>query len=111
MILACALIAVIDGDTLDAACPHRLRIRLANIDAPEARACPLEAASAKRALFWLAQGNLAVFPLYQDRYGRTVAHVSTASRDLGAALVATGHARPWPHDNRGRALAPRPEEC
>ncbi len=43
-ILICTLISVTDGDTLRAACPETIRIRIANIDAPEVDACPGRAA-------------------------------------------------------------------
>lgn len=109
--LTCTLISVTDGDTLRAACPEPTRIRLANIDAPERDACPGPAARATAALQALATGPLTVSPLYQDRYGRTVATVQAQGIDLGKAMLATGLAKAWPHSRTGRALTPRPRGC
>jgi micrococcal nuclease len=109
--LTCTLMSVTDGDTLRAACPQPTRIRIANIDAPERDACPGPAARATAALQALVIGHLTVTPLYQDRYGRTVATVEAQGRDLGQAMLATGLAKPWPHSKTGRALAPRPRGC
>lgn len=109
--LTCTLISVTDGDTLRAACPEPVRIRIADIDAPERDTCPGPAARATAALRRLATGPLTVTPLYQDRYGRTVATVEAQGVDLGEAMLATGLANAWPHSKTGRALAPRPRGC
>jgi endonuclease YncB( thermonuclease family) len=109
--LICTLLSVTDGDTLRAACPEPTRIRIADIDAPERDACPGPAALATAALQALATGPLTVTPLYEDRYGRTVATVEAQRRDLGEAMLATGLAKAWPHSKTGRALAPRPRGC
>jgi endonuclease YncB( thermonuclease family) len=109
--LTCTLMSVTDGDTLRAACPEPTRCRIAGIDAPERDACPGPAARATAALQALATGPLTVTPLYQDRYGRTVATVEAQGRDLGRAMVSTGSVQPWPHDRNGRALTPRPRGC
>jgi endonuclease YncB( thermonuclease family) len=109
--LTCFLTSVTDGDTLRAACPEPTRIRIAGIDAPERDECPDPAARATDALQALATGPLTVTPLYQDRYGRTVATVTAQGRDLGQAMLATGLAKAWPHSKTGRALTPRPRGC
>lgn len=110
--LACTLLSVTDGDTIKANCGGQtVRIRIADIDAPERDTCPRQWAAARDAMTRLATGPLAVTPRYQDRYDRTVADVTAQARDLGRAMVATGTARPWPHNARGKAMTPRPRGC
>ena len=92
-------VRVIDGDTLDVAGE---RVRIANIDTPEmppkAR-CASEAEGALRARDELralvSAGPVVLERTGTDRYGRTLARVSVDGVDAGAALVASGHARPW----------------
>lgn len=98
-------IAVVDGDTLRLGTE---RIRLANIDAPEAgdRArCLAERNLARLAterLRELTRGQrLDVRREGKDRYGRTLARVRVNGRDVGERLVAEGYAAPW----RGRREA------
>jgi endonuclease YncB( thermonuclease family) len=88
---------VIDGDSLRVA---GVEIRLYGIDAPEYRqycfrrgrpwACGVEATRTLRAL--IAARPVACRAREEDRYGRTVASCSVEGRDLGAAMVAGGHA-------------------
>ena len=88
---------VIDGDSLVVA---GVEIRLFGIDAPEYRqycfrrgrpwACGVEATRTLRAL--IAARPVACRAREEDRYGRTVATCSVDGRDLGAAMVAGGHA-------------------
>lgn len=112
---SCRVWKVVDGDTLDALCagwPPVVRVRIADIDAPKRAGCPAQAERATQALAALLDGQpVEVTPLYTDPYDRTVARVTVDGRDVGAAMLATRHARPWPHDTRGRATAPRPEGC
>lgn len=110
-LLLCTLISVTDGDTIRAACPDTVRIRIANIDAPERDKCPRPAARAAGALLALAQGPLTVQPLYTDHYGRIVATVASRDGDLAEALLSLRVVKPWPHDMRGRPLAKRPRGC
>lgn len=110
-ILFCTLISVTDGDTLRAACPDEIRIRIANIDAPEKVECPRPAARAAGALLALAQGPLTVRPLYTDRHGRTVATVEAPGGDLGKALLSLKVVKPWPHDAQGKPLKKKPRGC
>ncbi|MDZ7905185.1 MAG: thermonuclease family protein [Cypionkella sp.] len=105
MIMTCILIAITDGDTIRTDCG---RIRIANIDAPETRVCPVEADAATRHLATLINGTLTVNALYTDRYGRIVGVITDNGRDVGAAMVTSGHAQPWPHSPSGRALTARP---
>ena len=86
-------------------------MRIADIDAPERRACPGPAATATEALRGQLIGPITVAPLYTDRYGRIVATVTAAGQDIGQAMLATGHAKPWPHSATGRALTRRPRGC
>ena len=100
--------AVIDGDTLEVKARIWLgqevttRVRLAGIDAPEARSdCAQEQILAVRAVALLKDrlGDPAV-QLYDITYGkyagRILARVETADgEDLGRALLAAGLARPY----------------
>lgn len=88
---------IIDGDSIVVA---GVEIRLYGIDAPEYRqycfrrgrpwACGVEATRTLRAL--IANRPVACRAREQDRYGRTVAVCSVGGADLGAAMVAGGHA-------------------
>ena len=88
---------VIDGDSLVVA---GVEIRLYGIDAPEYRQpcfrrgrpwrCGIDATRALRAM--IAGRPVACRSREEDRYGRTVATCSVEGRDLGAAMVAGGHA-------------------
>jgi endonuclease YncB( thermonuclease family) len=88
---------VIDGDSLTVA---GVEIRLYGIDAPEYRQycfrrgrawpCGIDATRTLRAL--IANRPVACRAREEDRYGRTVASCSVEGRDLGAAMVAGGHA-------------------
>jgi endonuclease YncB( thermonuclease family) len=96
--IARAEVRVIDGDTLVL---DGLRVRLAAIDAPEARqACrdrqgqswPCGLA-ARAALAELVEGeSVRCEARGQDRYGRTVARCLAGQKDLGAELVRRGMA-------------------
>lgn len=111
---SCRAASVTDGDSLRVACGpwQTAPVRLADLDAPARDACPAQATAATAALQALVDGQpLHVTPRYRDRWGRIVATVETPAGDVGAQLLATRHARPWPHDNTGHALAPRPEGC
>jgi len=88
---------VIDGDSLIVA---GVEIRLYGIDAPEYRqycfrrgrpwACGVDATRSLRAL--IAERAVSCRAHEKDRYGRIVAACSVAGSDLGAAMVAGGHA-------------------
>ena len=91
------LAQVIDGDSLVVA---GVEIRLYGIDAPEYRqycfrrgrpwACGVDATRTLRTL--IAARPVACRAREEDRYGRTVASCAVEGRDLGAAMVAGGHA-------------------
>lgn len=124
--------SVIDADTFDIACAGgpTLRLRLRDVDAPEMTGPCAERGRAARALVeaHLGPGEdvagviVSVRAAYADRWGRAVGEavvlegawlgwpLADAIRALGEdAGVET--LRPWPHDDRGRALAPRPDWC
>ena len=99
---------VVDGDTLGARVAVWLGqelsvlVRIRGVDAPELRGrCAserVEARVAQRALEALVAGHAVVLTRIEgDKYfGRVVADVATPEAgDLGAALVAGGHARPY----------------
>ena len=92
---------VIDGDTIRYG---GIKIRLADIDAPEVFSpkCPSEAARGHRATERLLELiNAGPFDLVragardEDRYGRKLRVIERAGHSLGATLVAEGLARPW----------------
>lgn len=88
---------VVDGDTVWIAGE---KIRLQGIDAPEMRgSCPDErrraALAAERLRQMLAGAAPVVIRSGLDRYGRTLATINVAGRDLGKELVAEGLARVW----------------
>lgn len=92
---------VIDGDTLHVG---GVRIRLADIDAPELRSakCASELARARQATQRLNQllneGPVQIVPAGyrdEDRYGRKLRVIERNGRSLGGVLVSEGLARPW----------------
>jgi endonuclease YncB( thermonuclease family) len=89
--VACRVVSVSDGDTLNAICGdrQRVKVRISGIDAPELRQSYGHAA--KRSLASLCQRKIAeVAVLDIDAYGRAVARVFCAGRDAGAVQVASG---------------------
>ena len=95
-VLVCLVVAVSDGDTLEARCGQagayqQISIRLAEIDAPEKRQ-PYGQRS-KLALSALCFGAWAtIWPLSRDRYGRTVARLECRGKDANAEQVRQGMA-------------------
>lgn len=88
---------VIDGDTIRVA--GRV-IRIRGIDAPEMHGkCAAEVALAQAAAARLRQlvaGGVVVVETGRDRYRRALATIyDPAGRDLGAALITAGLARPY----------------
>jgi endonuclease YncB( thermonuclease family) len=104
--VAATLIRVIDGDTLIVRARVWLdlevvtRVRLRGVNAPELRARDEEergrAEAARAFVAALAEGaTLTLTEIGQDKYGgRVVARVAVGGEDLGASLLAGGHARP-----------------
>jgi endonuclease YncB( thermonuclease family) len=108
------LLRVVDGDTIEARVALWLDqslttlVRLRDVDAPElASTCGHERARAvaarERLAHLLEQGRLLLTDVGRDKYGgRVLARVATPDgADVGALLVAEGHARVW----RGRREA------
>lgn len=96
------VVSVADGDTVDIMTHdhHRVRVRLAEIDAPEHGQPYGEAA--RTALDKLCyQKKVRVDVLDQDSYGRLVAHLYLGSKDLNREMVREGAAwayRRWLRD-------------
>jgi len=112
------VLAVLDGDTLSVAArvwlgqEIAIRVRLAGVDAPEINSdCEHE-----RQLAWAAKRFLEVRAgapviLHDIRYGKYAGRVlarveSDAGEDLGAALLAAGHARAYRGGRRSSWCAP-----
>lgn len=91
------VVAISDGDTLTVRPDggEQLKVRVAEIDAPESRQ-PFGAAS-KRSLANLCfKVRAEIRPQKTDRYGRTVARVTCRGEDASAHQVRTGMA--WVFD-------------
>lgn len=99
------VVRVIDGDTVEigSGANRGERVRIANIDTAEMgaragcdseRALAQAAADAVRERVAAAQ-RIDLNRIGEDRYGRTLAHLSLDGRDLGDDLIAAGLARPW----------------
>lgn len=98
------VLRVLDGDTIEVEVTvwpgHvvRTRVRIGEIDAPELRArCDHErkrAIEARAALAaMVAGGEVVLVGVRPDKYyGRVVADLAVGDRDIGAGLIAAGHA-------------------
>jgi micrococcal nuclease len=108
-----AVVETIDGDTVDLEVswePAHVvteRVRLLGVDTPEVRGPTREAGLAAKAYTaaWLADSGpteLVVCRPARDAFGRLLGRVVSLSKgDLGASLLATGHAVPYdPRDPR-----------
>lgn len=90
-LLICLVVGVHDGDTITVRCGQsdQMKIRLAEIDAPELRQ-PFGKAS-KQALSDAVYGKTVdIEPLKTDRYSRTVARVYVNGREVEWNLIETG---------------------
>lgn len=89
---------VIDGDTIEL---NGETIRLLDIDTPEtfkprcARERGIGLAAKARLVGLLARGNITLDRGGRDRYKRTLAKVYVDGKDVGAVLLAEGHALPY----------------
>ena len=82
-----------DGDSLwiKTTKGERLKIRISQIDAPEI--CQAWGQESKRALAQRLKGKeLQVELLHKDKYERWLARIRVGRDDVGAAMVASGHA-------------------
>ncbi|WP_292933578.1 thermonuclease family protein [Novosphingobium sp. PASSN1] len=103
----CVSLSVHDGDSIR--CGGE-RIRIANIDAPEAPGSP-KCEDGRRASAWcdyaagyrardalqafLSRGPVMIERMGADKYGRTLALVTVNGEDAGRYLVRLGLARHW----------------
>lgn len=102
-----SIVEVIDGDTVELELswePRHTateRVRLLGIDTPELHGATRAAGEAAKlfTLTWLADSGpseLVVCRPARDHFGRLLGHVVSAVKgDLGAALIAAGHAVPY----------------
>lgn len=94
-------ITIVDGDTIALPCdPARglypgcaERVRLAGIDAPETWHPRCDA---ERVAGLLRGHRIEITRIGRDRYGRTLAHLTSDGRGVDAAMIAEGRALPWP---------------
>ncbi|MBG6082703.1 thermonuclease family protein [Rubrivivax gelatinosus] len=111
-VLSCLIVGVSDGDTLTARCDaaagqfqQPIRVRLAEIDAPE-RTQPFGERSRQHLAQICFRQRAEVAPLSgsagRDRYGRTVARVACAGVDANADQVRAGMA--WVFERYARDL-------
>ncbi len=104
--LADQVIGVSDGDTLTVLRGGRpLRIRLANIDAPEIKGGQSFGARSKESLSNMCYGRDATYSvLNTDAYGRAVALVTCEGVDVNRAQVALGLAWIYTRYNNDKSL-------
>ena len=103
------LIAVIDGDTFRAdivgwpsIVAENIRVRVRGVDSPEIRnsKCKQEKILARKArsftarLLWTAQ-KIELRAIERGKYFRLLADVVFDGQDLAAALIESGHGRPY----------------
>ncbi len=95
--LMCLVIAIADGDTLTVLCNdnQQIKIRLAEIDAPE-KTQPFGNRSKQSLADMCFQKQAEIKPQTKDRYGRTVARVICDGTDANADQVKRGMA--WVYD-------------
>ena len=95
--LMCLVVAIADGDTLTALCNdnQQIKIRLAEIDAPE-KAQPFGNRSKQSLADMCFQKQAEIKPQTKDRYGRTVARVICDDTDANAEQIKRGMA--WVYD-------------
>ena len=95
--LMCLVIAIADGDTLTVLCRdnQQIKIRLAEIDAPE-KSQPFGKRSKQSLSDMCFQKQAEIRPQTKDRYGRTVARIICDGTDANAEQVKRGMA--WVYD-------------
>lgn len=98
------MVGIQDGDTLTVLIDQKpLRVRLAEIDAPE-KAQPFGNRSRQSLAALCHQKPATVTTKATDRYGRTVAAVSCAGNDASTHQVASGMA--WVYDRYASRATP-----
>lgn len=99
-LLFCLVVAVSDGDTLTARCGQpgsyqEVRVRLAEIDAPE-KAQPYGEKSRQHLAQMCYLQTASIRSIGTDRYGRTLARVGCQGNDANSEQVRVGLA--WVYD-------------
>jgi endonuclease YncB( thermonuclease family) len=98
------VVGIQDGDTLTVLIDRQqLRIRIAEIDAPE-KAQPFGSRSRQSLATLCNQKPASVRPVTRDRYGRTVAAVSCSGSDVATHQVRTGMA--WVYNRYASPASP-----
>ena len=108
-VLLCVITAVSDGDSLRARCPENptgrstqaVKVRIANIDAPELQQAYGRSAKAHLAQLCLKRDAL-IYPVAIDSYGRLIAHVRCQSQDAANAQLSAGLAWLYTRDGQAR---------
>src|SRR5512143_2287713 len=96
------VIAVMDGDTvLVLRGEQRIKVRLANIDAPE-KAQPYGSESREALVKLVLQKQVRVRNEAMDNYGRMVAEISVGGRSVNEEQVRRGMAWEYSHFHRNR---------
>jgi endonuclease YncB( thermonuclease family) len=95
-VLLCLVVGISDGDTLTARCDAAdgqpaatIKVRLAEIDAPE-MSQPHGSVSRQHLAALCFRKRAEIRPRARDRYGRTVAHVAGVGVDASAEQVRAG---------------------
>lgn len=103
-LLICLVIAITDGDTLRALCDEQqVRVRLADIDAPEHRQ-PFGTRSRQSLAEMCHRKNAEIRVREKDRYGRMIARVICDGTDANAEQVRRGMAWVYRRYSRDAAL-------
>lgn len=105
--IPCTVVGVTDGDTLTCLTPakEQIKVRLAEIDAPEKKQAFGERSKQSLSdLCFRERAELRVVD--RDRYGRTVARVICGGVDANAEQIRRGMAWVYDRYSRDRALPP-----
>lgn len=109
-IFSAKVIAVMDGDTLMVLRgSHKLKVRLANIDAPE-KAQPFGKQSRQSLLEMVGRKQVQIDSRAVDQYGRTIARVTVDGVDVNQAQVKLGYAWAGASWRQNRRVAPAAAE-
>lgn len=95
--IQCEVVGVADGDTLTCLTAERkqIKVRLAQIDAPESGQ-PYGQASKKALSDLVFRKQITLEPETTDRYGRTVATVRRGDQDINLEMIRRGMAWVYP---------------
>ena len=87
------VVGITDGDTVTVLTAHneQVKVRLYGIDCPEKKQA--YGSKAKQFMSSLVFGcDVVVVPTGKDLYGRTIGKIFHEGRDIGLAMIASGHA-------------------